>query len=306
MEAFVIPLSVLIPAHNPRPDWLARVLAALQAQTLPREQWELILIDNASREPLAASVDLAWHPAARVVREEKLGSSHARLRGVREAQGDLLVFVDDDNVLDPNFLQRAWQIQRDQPRVGVFGPGQIVAEFETEPARSLRPYLWILAQRHETAVRLSEARQNNPCLPVGAGLCIRRPLALAYAQAIEGDEIRLMFGRTGSGLLSCEDHDMATFATHQGFAAGIFPELRLTHLIAAHRLGEAYLLQLYEGNALSHTLLDRLWKNPPAPPAPLFARLKARFLRDRFGRQVLQAERRGRRRGAELADQAGL
>ena len=41
--------SVIICTHNPRSDYLRRVLDALKAQTLLREQWELLLIDNGPR-----------------------------------------------------------------------------------------------------------------------------------------------------------------------------------------------------------------------------------------------------------------
>jgi cellulose synthase/poly-beta-1,6-N-acetylglucosamine synthase-like glycosyltransferase len=47
-------VSVVIPTHNPRMDYLARVLEALRAQTLPREQWEIIVVDNGSRVSLKA------------------------------------------------------------------------------------------------------------------------------------------------------------------------------------------------------------------------------------------------------------
>jgi glycosyltransferase involved in cell wall biosynthesis len=97
-------LSVVICSHNPRPDYLARVLAALQAQTLPLADWELLLIDNASAEPLEGRFDLSWHPNARHVREEVLGLTPARLRGIAEAASPLLVFVDDDNVLSSDYL----------------------------------------------------------------------------------------------------------------------------------------------------------------------------------------------------------
>ena len=46
-------LSVIICAHNPRADFLRTRSGRASVQTLPREQWELLLIDNASREPLA-------------------------------------------------------------------------------------------------------------------------------------------------------------------------------------------------------------------------------------------------------------
>src|SRR3989442_702908 len=92
-------ISVIICTHNPRPDYLERVLEALKAQTLSSEQWELVLVDNASRDQLSSWVQLSWHPQARCIRENELGLTPARLRGISEAVGKLFVFVDDDNVL---------------------------------------------------------------------------------------------------------------------------------------------------------------------------------------------------------------
>ena len=100
-------LSVVICTHNPRTDYLGRCFAALEVQTLPRERWDLLVIDNACDEPLAPRLDLAWHPGARLVREDTLGLTPARLRGIQEATGPLLVFVDDDNVLDTDYLEVA-------------------------------------------------------------------------------------------------------------------------------------------------------------------------------------------------------
>ena len=89
-------ISVIVCAHNPRRDDPHARLGALSAQTLPRDAWELVLVDNASKEPLAGAYDLSWHAAARHVREEELGATPARLRGIAEARGELIVYVDDD------------------------------------------------------------------------------------------------------------------------------------------------------------------------------------------------------------------
>jgi glycosyltransferase involved in cell wall biosynthesis len=75
-------LSVIIYCHNPRIDYLLRVLKALSEQTLLKERWELLLIDNASDQRIAESCTLSWHPNARHVREENLGLTSARLRGI--------------------------------------------------------------------------------------------------------------------------------------------------------------------------------------------------------------------------------
>src|SRR6516162_1217058 len=120
--------SVILCTHNPRPDYLSRVLAALRGQTLPAEQWEFLLVDNASERPLAEIWDIFWHPSGRHIRENELGLTAARLRGIRESGGDLLVFVDDDNVLAPDFLERAAGIAEQYPFLGAWS-GQCLPKF---------------------------------------------------------------------------------------------------------------------------------------------------------------------------------
>src|SRR5215831_9839033 len=122
-------ISVIICAYNPRWDYFQRCLAALRAQTMPSHCWELLLIDNCSQIPLADRADLSWHPDARVIRERILGLTPARLRAIRESKRDLLVFVDDDNVLDPDFLEVARRTAEKYPFLASWS-GQCHPEFE--------------------------------------------------------------------------------------------------------------------------------------------------------------------------------
>src|SRR4051812_35613434 len=119
--------SVILCTHNPRTDFLSRALASLRSQTLPFDQWEFILIDNASDRALSSSLDLSWHPQTKLIREDHLGLTHARIRGLAESRADLLVFVDDDNILDNDYLERALEIGRDWQILGAWG-GQCIAE----------------------------------------------------------------------------------------------------------------------------------------------------------------------------------
>src|SRR5437016_1280228 len=127
-------LSVIICSHNPRPDYLRRVLDGLEAQTLPLADWELLLVDNASRERLADTWNLSWHSRHAHVREEELGLTPARLRGIAEASGELLLFVDDDNILAPDYLERASALVRAHPYLGVLGAGVLAPEFDVQPS----------------------------------------------------------------------------------------------------------------------------------------------------------------------------
>src|SRR5438128_12332900 len=125
-------LSVIICTHNPRMDYLTRVLQALKAQTLPKDQWELLLIDKASDQELARSWGLSWHPHGRHIREDKIGLNFARSRGFEEAEGEVAVFVDDDNVLANGWIEEVFRLFQSNPRLGACG-GMTVPVYEQEP-----------------------------------------------------------------------------------------------------------------------------------------------------------------------------
>ena len=83
--------------------------------------------------------------------------------------------------------------------------------------------------------------------PVGAGLAVRRRLAVAYAEAVARDPRRAAFDRTGASLASGGDNDLVFTVLHAGGDVGYFPELKLTHLIPAQRLDPEYLARLNRG-----------------------------------------------------------
>src|SRR5882762_5561763 len=125
-------LSTVVCTHNPRIDYFRQCLDALRCQTLARNSWELVVVDNRSDEPLADRIDLSWYPGPRIVREETLGLTAARLHGIRESTGELLVFVDDDNVLDVDFLEIALHTMKERPFLGSWS-GQCRPAFEEPP-----------------------------------------------------------------------------------------------------------------------------------------------------------------------------
>jgi glycosyltransferase involved in cell wall biosynthesis len=248
-------LSIIICTHNPKFEYLNRVLKALKEQTLSMEKWELLAIDNASSQPLCDRVDLSWHPHARHIREEKLGLTWARLRGISESQAEVLIFVDDDNVLDSDYLENAAKIGERWPILGAWG-GQAVPEFEERPPEWTQPFWSKLAIREFDRDKWSNLIGQDENTPYGAGLCVRKSVAQAYAQVIERDPRRAKLGRTGKALSACEDVDLAYTACDIGLGTGIFTALKLTHLIPPNRLQEEYLLRLIEGLTYSVAVLE--------------------------------------------------
>jgi len=257
---------VIICAHNPRPDYFARVLASLRDQTLPLHNWELLIIDNASKMPLASDWHISWHPTPRHIVESEIGVAAARQRGIREARSDLIVFVDDDNVLDKTYLTQAIGIGRDWPLLGAWGSGSIQADFEVKPSESVVEFLHYLALRETASPQWSNVASCVRAMPWGAGLCVRKAVALAYCQSYERSSIHIT-GRVGNATLSGEDREIALVCGTQGSGFGIFPDLKITHLIPRHRVSEDYMVRVVEGTTLSDLLLDYKWLNiiPDSP-----------------------------------------
>lgn len=248
-------LSVIICTHNPRPQYLSRALEALRSQTVPLAYWELLLIDNGSGEPLASGIDLSWHPGGRHIREEELGLTPARLRGIAEAKGDFLIFVDDDNVLQRDYLEAASRISVTHPHLGAFG-GSIEAEFEVEPNPRFQSLLPSLAIR-----RVTEAKWANfgiESVPYGAGLCVRAKVAQTYAAKTRDSKIGRYLGRRGGDLMGGEDLDLAMTSYDLGMGVGLFGELVVTHLIDKRRLSPQYLHRVFVGGVYSSHIVTYL------------------------------------------------
>jgi glycosyltransferase involved in cell wall biosynthesis len=248
-------LSVVVCTHNPRPEYFSRCLKALEAQTLSVDRWELLLVDNASDSGKAPRPDLSWHPRARLVCEPRLGLTPARLRSIHEAMGGLLVFVDDDNVLDSDFLETALRVSEAKPFLGSWS-GQCRPGFEEQPPEWTRRYWGNLVIRQFDKDVWSNLPRLPDSMPCGAGLCVRRDVALQYLHLHESGKRSFQFDRAGGTLLSGGDNDLAACACDIGLGLGLIASLKLQHLISPQRLTVDYISRLGEDIAFSSTLLD--------------------------------------------------
>jgi GT2 family glycosyltransferase len=257
-----IELSVIICTHNPRSDYLNRVLKSLEAQNFAKERWELLLIDNASDVPLSSSFDLSWQPQGRHIVERDLGIAEARRRGIFEAASDILVFVDDDNVLDENYLSIVNTIKQEWPVLGTWGSGSVTLEFEEAPSRHLEIFLPYLAFRDTKMPRWTNVAPCVDATPVGAGICVRKNVAMAYCEMYEQSAVRVT-GREGGILQGHDDFEMSYVACRMGLGMGLFPALKIFHLIPKRRVTQDYLIRLYEGSRTSNMMMAYKWQGIP-------------------------------------------
>jgi len=110
-----VAISVVIPVYNAA-RYLDRCIEGLLSQTLARDQYEILMIDNNSTDGSDRIIE--GFGGVRLLKEPEQGSYAARNRGLREASGGIVVFTDPDCVPETDWLE---QMQRalSEPGVGV-------------------------------------------------------------------------------------------------------------------------------------------------------------------------------------------
>ena len=300
-------LIVIICTHNPREAGLRETLQALRDQTVPAAGWDLLVIDNSSRTPLTDWLDLSWHPRARILREERLGTAYARLTALREASAagaELVLFVDDDNILAADYVAVGLELADAWPQLGCWG-GQLLPRYEAEPPVWLENFKNLLAIHPLAAPVWSNQVHTYDTVPPTAGCFLRRPVWLHYLQLVEDNPLRLTLGARGQDQVRGEDTDLVLSAIDLGLGLARFPRLSLEHIIPAGRLTVAYVENLIAGVNVGITVLEYIrYGRIPEPIGPnwlarMLVKSRARRLPEPM-RTFCQAELRGREKAGQM------
>ncbi|HEY4014185.1 MAG TPA: glycosyltransferase [Polyangiaceae bacterium] len=130
-------VSVVLATYNRGPI-LVRLLRQLAAQDFPAEDMEVVVVDDGSREP-AAPVLEALRPELPyrllVLTQVNAGAAAARQRAVMHASGDLLVILDDDMQVRPDFISEHARIHQDTPG----GHACVIGRYASDPGISSMP-----------------------------------------------------------------------------------------------------------------------------------------------------------------------
>ncbi|MDP3620176.1 MAG: glycosyltransferase [Ramlibacter sp.] len=264
-----ISLTVVLCTYRPNLKRLSRTLSALKSQSLAPSKWELVLVDNGSSPPInVADVELYAPSNTRILVEPRPGLTAARRCGFANCRGQVIVLVDDDNVLEPEYLERVIHLFEAHPQLGVVG-GKVLPEFEREPEPWMREFDSLLACRdYGPEPLVAVAAQNGSEIsypafaPIGAGMAMR---ACALKQWLREPASSLLTDRKGSDLTSGGDNDIIFSISLSGWSVGYFPQLSLTHLIAAERTTAAYLARLNQGIQKSWIQVLRKYDASPWP-----------------------------------------
>jgi O-antigen biosynthesis protein len=124
-------ISVVFPTHN-RCELLHSTLAAWAFQTLPSDQWELIVVDDGSgdgTEKMCRSIEVPYH--LRYVRQENAGAGAARRIGTKTARGEFLLLCNDDTIPDSRLLEEHLRLHRQSKNKNIAALGKFTASTES-------------------------------------------------------------------------------------------------------------------------------------------------------------------------------
>ncbi|MBL8664542.1 MAG: glycosyltransferase family 2 protein [Candidatus Odyssella sp.] len=238
-------LSVVVCTHN-RARLLALCLDRLAAQRVEAgTAWEAIVVDNNSADGTAETVERervrGRIPGLRLVGEARQGVAFARRRGIAEARGRLVAFVDDDCLLEPGWIAAALDFARAHPAAGAFGGRNQIA-WEEPPSALASLYGESLAAQDWGDEPFRLPMSGRRC-PVGAGLVVDRDAARASGWSERGR----LTGRCGGALHAGEDAELVMFVRHAGFEIWYAPALVLDHVIGRERTTLAHLRGIHRG-----------------------------------------------------------
>ena len=225
--------SIIVCTYN-RAESLKDTLAALaKLDVLPTREWEVVIVDNNSRDhtrQVVEEMQRTW-PRLRYVFEPEQGLSHARNRGIAESSGEITLFTDDDVLPEPDWLETtlAGMTEYGADACG----GYIAPIWETPPPAWLteRFYGFLAVRTDRTDDYPIESGSQAP---FGANMAIRKAV---FDKVGPFDTNR---GRRGKVLASGEDGEMFERILAAGYKAVFLGQSRVHHKVEAFRLTKRY------------------------------------------------------------------
>ena len=246
-----IQASIIIPTYN-RVSCLFECMQAITVLEADPMAFEVIIVDNNSpdntRDTVLSFAQSHQRLNIRYLCETKQGASYARNRGIMEAQGEIICFLDDDSPPYPNWLNNIINAFVD-PAVGcVGGPSILDYRGQKRP-----PWLYGDLQAHLSAYSLPFIEPTQVSLwqhyPLSCNMALRKVVFTTLGL------FRADLDRSGNQVLAAGDTEMAERVHKAGWKVLYLPRAQVRHIVAPERLEKSYIYRIGRGLAVSHIIL---------------------------------------------------
>lgn len=233
-------LSIIVATYN-RGEQLLRTLKSLTQQSLDKDLWEAVIVNNNSSDNTAGLFDNfkssdpdAWN--IRMVSEKEQGLSHARNKGMASSRGEYIVIIDDDQLVTADFAKDYLEFFERHPDAAAAG-GKITPLYDSEPPRWLSHFTEKpIAGTFDMGKEIKLFKRDK--YPFGGNMALRRSTVDKYG----GFDPNL--GRTGTKLLAGEEKDLFRRLKEGGEKIYWVPGPEIYHIIPGERLTREYFTRL--------------------------------------------------------------
>lgn len=230
-----IKLSVIICTYN-RDKYIYNVLRSIAENDFPKNRYEIVLVNNNCTDQTEAECSRFMQDFSdvdlKIFTESNQGLSYARNRGISEAKGDVLVYVDDDAVVNSEYLKTYVEFFETHPKIDAAG-GMIVPRYETNEPDWFSKYTRQLITAKLDLGR-KERRFPKRKFPAGGNAAYRKTVF---------DRVgffNVELGRKGTGLIGAEEKDLFDKMTDIGIQFFYLPNAILYHIIPEAKLTKDY------------------------------------------------------------------
>ncbi|MBR1808649.1 MAG: glycosyltransferase [Paludibacteraceae bacterium] len=228
-------ISVIICTYN-REKYIGNLLESIARNTLAKAEYEILLVDNncTDRTHEVCIEFSERHPDVcfRYMKETEQGLSAARNKGIREAKGEVLLYVDDDALVDERYLSTYMDFFKRNPDIAAAG-GPIIPLYETEEPKWMSTYTKALLTAY---MYYGDKEREYPKgkYPGGGNAAYR-------ATVFEKTGLfNTALGRKGDSLMGAEEKDIFDKMQTQGMRFYYLPQAVLHHIIPQKKLGKEY------------------------------------------------------------------
>ena len=228
-------ITIIICTYN-REKYIGPLLESIAKNNYPKGDYEILLVDNNCTDNTRSVCDVFARDHAdisfRYVVEPEQGLSAARNKGIKEAKGDIIIYVDDDALIDSNYISSFAEHFANNPTTMAAG-GPIEPLYETAEPNWMSPYTKALLtawMNYGNTVR----NYPNGRYPGGGNAAYRK---------VVFDKVGLFnteLGRKGTALLASEEKDIFDKMRALGMEVKYLPTPVLHHIIPQAKLEKPY------------------------------------------------------------------
>ncbi|HEU0135869.1 MAG TPA: glycosyltransferase [Flavobacterium sp.] len=273
--------SIIVCCYNSTKRIIRTLEHIDQQKVRPGVCWELIVVDNNSSDNTTQVVtdflsDSSGIPSYKVVHEPNPGLSSARRKGVAESSAEIIIYCDDDNWLDQNYVQNVLNIMNGDESIGMLGGiGEAVTDSAAPEWFEANKASYAVGPQYEEEADIT----HQGGYVYGAGAALRKtPLLILDAIGFQ----HALSDRIGNKMVSGGDNELGYALVLLNYKIYYSPKLAFKHYIPSNRLTKEHLSKFQVGQTYTfravRTYRNYMLNNHLLYEQPLFKKALQRVI----------------------------